>query len=197
MGSLKLKCPNPNCKAVLNLNFKAVPEEPILIKCPNCASKIRFSPKGDSQAVQSTASPEAAAIVLFEFRGEDIKIPLKNGLNSFGRVTNLEGKPVPNFDLNFLGDKHITRGVHFIIEAKATKLGVMEYVLFDEGSKNGTFLNHKDYRLSTEDRELLKNGDIILLGKQKAQFVLTEKPIEPSRKDMPLSAPSNDVTEII
>ena len=86
----------------------------------------------------------------------------QEGLNTVGRAAQVQ-----KYTFEISGDQYMSRP-HFTIEVRKDSLGRVHYILFDNGSTNGTFINCRatkvQKKLTPQDRIKVDKGDQIKAG---------------------------------
>lgn len=162
---MKVKC--SKCNTIISVPEDKLPKNKLkaMVKCTNCQHPIVFTiptgllqaqPDGDKTEIGDIGGFKISTAKLIE-KNTGIVHTLKNGNNVVGR----------DADISIDNDKYISRK-HCLIEIKQTPIG-LEVIISDDGtetgkpSTNGTF--YKEQRISKYDKILLKNNDIIKIGR--------------------------------
>lgn len=139
---------------------KLNPDKEIEIaKCPVCNTTLNFK----NPIFNFTIPPQSAEKLVFKLIENQTKKEylLKIGKNIIGRNADIS---IENGD-KFIGRKHC------LIEVLNNK-GIFQCIISDDGSisddnlpsKNGTFINNSQNRISKFDKIVLQNGNTIKIG---------------------------------
>ena len=100
-------------------------------------------------------------------------LPIKMGKNIIGRASESKPADVPIRTQ----DSYMSRN-HCVIEVIRQPNGKIEYLLYDIGSTNGTFINgDKKSRLRPNMQVLLRDGDTLQIGRTKVVFKTVQQSI--------------------
>lgn len=145
-----------NCQSKLKLDEAKLKPGSYTITCPKCQTK--------NKAVIEAPSPtEVGWLVVHDENTTEQTYALKLGKNVVGRIS--ESKPC---DIMIeTEDLRMSRN-HSVVEVNIKPNGHYEYVLYDCGSTNGTYVNGDASRkLSSYDVVFLRDGDTIQMGRTK------------------------------
>ena len=169
---LNVKCGNPKCQAMLRVDVSKLNPKQAAVRCPKCKNVIRINlskpeppqppPKPESKAPQAWLIRHTEGLPTKTF-------PLKLGKNKIGRRAVDPSYPIPDVAIIRSEDARVSRGAHCILEVVEQR-GLWEFILSDNKSSNGTFINNKEYRLQPGDEEYIEEGETIQVGRTK--FVL-------------------------
>ncbi len=128
-------------------------------------SKVRVEPK---------KNPKIIAWLIRNDERQSMAYSLREGLNTIGRQGDLRDLT----DKIIINDIQISRQ-HASIEVTQEKDGSYRFCLSDSApSRNGTFVNSPDFRLSPSDKVYLEEDDIILLGTDLIKLIFKPAIIE-------------------
>jgi len=150
---IRFKCQNKSCAQLIEVRVpsEVTPEESTIV----------------SKSVQGEIDYAMLEVVPNQFIGHE-KYKLGIGTTTIGRKSNTQ-----KADISLkTSDTDMSR-IHCSIRSFIDPLGSTSFVLSDEGSKNGVYLN--DQRLDDEDEVYLVDNDIIKLGNTSLVFVVKYK----------------------
>lgn len=164
-----IKC--SNCQTGLRLDESKLKAGSYNIKCPKCSSVNQaIIPAKEPEAVvpnlgiSTEANPkEVGWLIVHDENTESQVFPLKLGKNIVGRWS--ESKPC---DVMIeTEDRRMSRN-HSVVEVLKRPTGQYDYLIYDFGSANGTFINaDANKRLTEHDQVFLRDGDTIQMGRTK------------------------------
>lgn len=162
--TISLKCSNPNCGKPMKVQVPDFNKE-----FSNTQDLSDFPPTQiltkDKRHLKS-----ARIRILKSDKAEEQIFDLKIGNNTIGRLSLTEKESLPDIPV-FTLDKMISRKCH--CEILVQKKGeILEAILSDKMSKNGTFLYGSEKPLSPNDEIYLKDKDIFIIGETKIQIEL-------------------------
>lgn len=164
MEAKRIKC--PNCHGMLEVT-NPKNEAILLITCPNpnCKAKIRVQFDTCETIIEQSKKNEMVPGFL-TYQGH--KLELMEGKNTIGRSSS---KHEAKIELD-TDDKSMSR-LHCQIEVVKLKSNRMKAIISDLRTPEKIVhrpLCVEDEPLAKEDRVVLTNGDVILLGKQKVHY---------------------------
>jgi pSer/pThr/pTyr-binding forkhead associated (FHA) protein len=194
MGKFKITCPTPNCNTTISLNSDDWgTDEFERITCPACKKIIKkydnpnykrnnnqkTPPKSsakDSNKTAVVATNKKAEFAITDLKKDqtpawlidmnsDSVYELKFGKQTIGRA----GSSKPS-DIALITKDVSISGAHFRIEINRTANQGIEFVISDNSSANGVMLNQKR-KLEAGEEVVLKDGDVIRLGRSDLYFV--------------------------
>jgi pSer/pThr/pTyr-binding forkhead associated (FHA) protein len=138
---------------------------------------------GDAQPIADTIENPARFVVRTSQNSSSQEYPLDKHVMTIGRV--------PESDICFPEDKLVSR-THATIRYESGG-----YIIRDEGSANGTFVNSQEMPKMTD--QVLHDGDIILIGDQELTF-RAAVPVDPGIEEgetviIALDAPAGEATQ--
>ena len=171
-----------NCKAKLKLDLPPEAEgKPIRFKCAKCGQMNQVSlstaeapvkpiepklPAEPALAPKPMQEPKPVVpgwLVVHDENAPVQTFELKPGKNTVGRISQQK----PSDIMIETSDTFMSR-CHFTLEVIPAQKGRFDYILSDNKSANGTFLNaDKNKRLSDTDQWYIKDGDTIQAGRTK------------------------------
>jgi len=171
-----------NCKAKLKLDLPPEAEgKPIRFKCARCGQMNQVSitnvetpvkqdePKQSAQVIPQPKPMQVPQpivpgwLVVHDENAPEQSFELKPGKNTVGRVSQQK----PSDIMIETNDTFMSR-CHFTLEVVPAPKGHFDYILSDNNSANGTFLNaDKNKRLGETDQWYIKDGDTIQAGRTK------------------------------
>lgn len=164
-----IKC--SNCQTGLRLDESKLKPGSYNIKCPKCSTlnQAIISVKVQEEdvpilGISTEANPkEVGWLIVHDENTESQTFPLKLGKNIVGRWS--ESKPC---DVMIeTEDRRMSRN-HSVIEVLKRPTGQYDYLIYDFGSANGTFINaNAAKRLTEHDQVFLRDGDTIQMGRTK------------------------------
>ena len=154
-----------NCGSRLNLVFNTTSLKQPAFTCPRCQTLNRVSEEMvRAQQPQPQALVPQKTVCGWLIVNDDFTEPqtfnLYEGGNTVGRFTD-------NNPANILvktSDKFLSRH-HFSISIIKNQKQQFEYLLSDNGSANGTFLNGEKDRLQAGNEIFISDGDAIVAGR--------------------------------
>lgn len=141
--SVKFRCKNSQCDQLIHIQ---IPHE------VNAEGTVTVTGEGAIQEIEY-----ANLIVKSSSHAADQEFRLNEGHYVIGRKSSSK---FPDIEID-TEDSNMSR-LHCIISAKRDKLGLLTFILKDNKSKNGVYLN--DRKLSQIEEVFLMEGDTILLG---------------------------------
>jgi predicted Zn finger-like uncharacterized protein len=151
-----------HCQAKLQLDESKLKPNSYTITCPKCQTKN----KAVVEAMEvKTPLPhvEVGWLVLHDENTNEQTHPLKLGKNVVGRGS--ESKPC---DIMIDTDDMRMSRNHSVIEVSIKPNGQYEYLIYDCGSTNGTYINgDASKKLTQYDMVFLRDGDTIQMGRTK------------------------------
>lgn len=164
--AISIKCSNPDCG------------KPMKVQVPDFNNKELTNTQNLSEypptqiLAQDTRHLTSAKIrILKNDKTEEQIFNLKTGINTVGRLSLNEQSNIPDIPI-FTFDKMISRKCHCEIFVRK-KGELLEAILRDTESKNGTFLHGAEKPLRPEDEIFLKDKDIFIIGETKVQIILS------------------------
>lgn len=171
-----------NCKAKLKLDLPPEAEgKPIRFKCAKCGQMNQVSlstaeasvkPVEPKQPAEPAPAPKPMQepkpvvpgwLVVHDENAPVQTFELKPGKNTVGRISQQK----PSDIMIETNDTFMSR-CHFTLEVIPAPKGRFDFILSDNKSANGTFLNaDKNKRLSETDQWYIKDGDTIQAGRTK------------------------------
>lgn len=150
---IRFKCQNKSCSQLIEARVPSeiLPEKSTIV----------------SKSIQGKVEYAILEVVPNQFTGYE-KYKLGIGKTTIGRQSNTQKADISLKTL----DTDMSR-VHCSIRSFKDPLGTVSFVLADEGSKNGVYLNEK--RLDDEDEIYLVDNDIIKLGNTNLVFIVKYK----------------------
>jgi hypothetical protein len=144
------------CKTKVNVVIENEAIQKPVFTCPACktVNKIVLP---ETETVTPEENNPAGWLLYSAATGETKTYILKAGTNTIGRKTENNTATV----LLEVDDKTISRS-HITIEIAVNKAGFFEYLVFDNNSANGTYINNEPLKPGNE--LYLNNEDIIQLG---------------------------------
>lgn len=173
--------PCTQCQAKLKLDETKLKPGSYTITCPKCQTKNKAviaapepEPPKENRPPQETPPTEVGWLVVHDENTEAQTHPLKLGKNVVGRLS--ESKPCDvMIDTE---DLRMSRN-HSIVEVAIKPNGQYEYLIYDCGSTNGTYINGDTAKKLTEyDLLYLRDGDTIQMGRTK--MVLKTQKVVPN-----------------
>lgn len=163
---ITLKCSNPACGKPMQVQ---VPR--IFNKEASATQNLSEYPPTQILKQETRPLQSAKLRVLKSDKTEEQIYDLKIGLNKIGRLSLTGKESIPDIPI-FTQDKMISRRCHCeIIVRQKGKL--LEAILCDADSKNGTFLQGFEKALNHDDEIFLKDKDIFIIGETKIQIELS------------------------
>jgi hypothetical protein len=173
--------PCTQCQAKLKLDETKLSPGSYTITCPKCQTKNKAvvaapepEPAKENLPALDAPSTEVGWLVVHDENTEAQTHPLKLGKNVVGRLS--ESKPCDvMIDTE---DLRMSRN-HSIVEVTIKPNGQYEYLIYDCGSTNGTYINGDTNKKLTEyDLLYLRDGDTIQMGRTK--MVLKTQKVVPN-----------------
>jgi len=134
--------------------------------CARCgASLVPEQPDDQTTISYQPGEDEGALAPVAGLAREQAALVIRSGGGRAGETYTLEAERTtigrhPDADI-FLDDVTVSRN-HAVVQHEESR-----YVLFDEGSLNGTFINRR-----RSERAVLADGDEIQIGKYKLTFIV-------------------------
>ncbi|MCS6968076.1 MAG: FHA domain-containing protein [Cytophagales bacterium] len=163
-----------NCKLKIKFDEDKVNPTTPLVRCPACRAinniAAQLKQKEDWQQslqeqtlVEQPPTEEVGWIVVHDENTPVQTLPLKMGKNVIGRAARSKLADVPIVT----EDRYMSRN-HCTIEVIRRANGQLQYVIYDNGSTNGTYINAvKSSRLKPNMQVILHDGDTIQIGRTK------------------------------
>lgn len=173
--------PCTQCQAKLKLDETKLKPGSYTITCPKCQTKNKAviaapepEPPKETPLPREAPPTEVGWLVVHDENTEAQTHPLKLGKNVVGRLS--ESKPCDvMIDTE---DLRMSRN-HSIVEVTLKPNGQYEYLIYDCGSTNGTYINGDTNKKLTEyDLLYLRDGDTIQMGRTK--MVLKTQKVVPN-----------------
>ena len=162
---ISLKCSNPDCGKKMKVQVPDFDKNEVLNLQNLSQYPVTQILKQDIRHLKA-----AKIRILKSDKTEEQLFDLKNGKNTIGRLSLTEKTSLPDIPI-FTLDKMISRKLH--CEILVQKKGeLLEIILRDTTSKNGTFLPGSKKPLSHHDEVYLKDKDIFIIGETKIQLEL-------------------------
>jgi hypothetical protein len=162
---ISIKCSNPDCGKQMKVQVPDFSKNEVLNLQNLSEYPVTQILKQDIRHLKS-----AKIRILKSDKTEEQIFDLKNGINTIGRFSLTDKTSLPDIPI-FTLDKLISRNCH--CEILVQKKGeLLEVVLRDNKSKNGTFLPCMEKPLGQNDEIFLKNKDIFIIGETKIQIEL-------------------------
>jgi pSer/pThr/pTyr-binding forkhead associated (FHA) protein len=162
---ISLKCSNPACGKPMKVQVPELSKTEVI----NIQNISEYPPtqilKQDMRRLKS-----AKIRILKSDKTEEQVFDLKNGINTIGRFSLTDKISLPDIPI-FTLDKLISRKCHceIVVQKKGE---LLEAIIRDSKSKNGTFLPGSEKPLSQDDEIFLKDKDIFIIGETKIQIEL-------------------------
>lgn len=185
-----------HCKTKLKLD---VPESftgnIVKFKCTQCGklNQVDLSQNVNqgSAPVISDNSLSPGWLIVHDENAPVQTFSLSTGKNTIGRLSQKK----PSDIMIDTKDTYMSR-CHFTIEVTKSPGGKFEYLISDNNSLNGTFLNSdKDKRLREKDQFFLQDGDTIQAGRTKIVLKTSEK--SPNKKEAEKTVIQSDYSKTI
>jgi hypothetical protein len=162
---ISIKCSNPACGKPMKVQV------PVFNKKEDANTQNLSEYPPTQILMQDIRQLKSAKIrILKSDKTEEQLFNLKEGINTIGRLSLTDNTSLPDIPI-FTLDRMISRKCHCeILVRKRGKL--LEAILRDPMSKNGTFLPGAEKPLNHDDEIFLKDKDIFIIGETKIQFEL-------------------------
>jgi predicted Zn finger-like uncharacterized protein len=171
MNVIAIQC--SNCKSQIKFDADKLNPEKALVRCPICKQINEVKPEQLAPKKPVVETPEDKTLVnpngevgwliVHDEQTQEQTFGLKQGKNIIGRASSSKPADVAIVTT----DTYMSRN-HCVIEVKPNQAGILQYIIYDIGSTNGTFINgNKQSRLQPDMQVILKDGDTIQLGRTK------------------------------
>ena len=150
--------------------------------CPKCGQLNRVPSQLAPNAIptQQTQKQAAAWLVQISEQENPATFELYEGLNTVGR---LSASGSVNIAIGTT-DKGISRH-HFDLMVVKNSRQEFEFLIGDNGSANGTYINENKEKLQPHSQIYLADGDVILIGNTRLKLKSSQsKPIETSKTEI-------------
>ena len=144
------------CKTKVNVVIENETIQKPVFTCPTCKTVNKIVLPETEKVIPEENNP-AGWLLYTTANGETKTYILKAGTNTVGRKTENNTASI----LLEVDDKTISRS-HITIEISISKAGFFEYLIFDNNSANGTYINNE--LLKPGNQLYLNNEDVIQLG---------------------------------
>lgn len=163
---ITLKCSNPACGKPMNVQVPV-----FLNKEASVSQNLSEYPPTQILKHYTQQLQSVKLRILKSDKTEEQIFDLKIGLNKIGRLSLTDKEIIPDIPI-FTQDKMISRRCHCEITVRQ-KGKLLEAILRDADSKNGTFLQGFEKPLNHDDEIFLKDKDIFIIGETKVQILLS------------------------
>lgn len=159
-----------HCQAKLQLDESKLKPGSYTITCPKCQTKNKAVVEAVEANIPLPPPAEVGWLVVHDENTNEQTYPLKLGKNVVGRES--ESKPC---DIMIDTDDMRMSRNHSVIEVGIKPNGQYEYLIYDCGSTNGTYINgDASKKLTQYDMVFLRDGDTIQMGRTKMVLKTTK-----------------------
>lgn len=161
-----------NCKSQIKFDADKLNLAKPAVRCPICQHINQLTAEQLPQKKAAMPTEDKTEIdlggvigwlIVHDEQTKEQVFNLKFGKNVVGRAS--QSKPA---DVGIVTeDKYMSRN-HCVLEIKTNQIGKFQYIIYDIGSTNGTYINgNKDNKLKPDTQLILKEGDTIQIGRTK------------------------------